>query len=175
MHLAWLSPSVSQPLAFIFCCLCHVLSYSFLCLTSVKLEDKWNDNNWLRLVPVSTSSHFSSLFCFHVSLSAQRNKKQGRSRSKVTGSLVPKPPFNSLRGKGDLVNTVQHFCTSEEFWQQNLTGWCGNYLTYTGLPYHKVLSFTHHTFTDLLSPPPICWSPASNLTGLAFSRIHSNC
>ena len=38
------------------------------------------------------------------------------------------------QGKGGLVNIVQHFCTSQEFQQHNLIGWCGNYLTYTGLP-----------------------------------------
>ena len=33
----------------------------------------------------------------------------------MTFSLVPRPPFNTARGKGGLVNIVQHFCTSTEF------------------------------------------------------------
>ena len=32
-----------------------------------------------------------------------------------SSSLVPRPPFNTARGKGGLVNIVQHFCTSAEF------------------------------------------------------------
>ena len=67
------------------------------------------------------------------------------------------------RGKGGLVNVVQHFCTSTEFRWHNLIGWCGNYLTCTRLLYY----FTHHAFTDLLSTPPTCWSPANNFKGLA--------
>ena len=36
-----------------------------------------------------------------------------------------------------------------EFQSHNLIGWCGNYLTWTGLPYHKPLSFTaHFQFTE---------------------------
>ena len=67
---------------------------------------------------------------------------------RVWYSLVPRLPLNPPRGKGDLVNTVQHFCTSAEFRWHNLIGWFGNYLTCTGLPYCKPLSFTHQTFTD---------------------------
>ena len=66
------------------------------------------------------------------------------------------------------------FCTSKEFQRQNLIGWWGNYLTCTGLPYHKPLSFAYHTYTDLVNTPPIYWSPAGHFKGLAFSRIHSN-
>ena len=72
------------------------------------------------------------------------------------------------KGEG-LVNIVQHFCTSEEFRQQNLIGRCGNYLTWTGFPYHKPLN--HHTFTDLLTTPPICWNPANNIQGLVAESI----
>ena len=35
-------------------------------------------------------------------------------------SLIPIPPFNTSRGKRSLVNTVQHFCASMEFWWHNL-------------------------------------------------------
>ena len=42
-----------------------------------------------------------------------------------------------------------------EFRRYNLIGCCSNYLTCTGLPYCKPLTFTHHTFTDLLSTPAI--------------------
>ena len=41
-------------------------------------------------------------------------------------SLVPRPPFNTARGKGDLVNIVQHFYRSAEFRRYNLIGLCGN-------------------------------------------------
>ena len=51
----------------------------------------------------------------------------------------------------------------------NLIGWCANYLTCTRLPYHKPLSFTHRTFEDLLSTPPVFWSPAINFKLLAES------
>ena len=37
-------------------------------------------------------------------------------------SLVPRPPFNTARGKGGLVNIVQHFCRSAEFRRDNLIG-----------------------------------------------------
>ena len=37
-------------------------------------------------------------------------------------SLVPRPPFNTARGKGGLVNIVQHFCRSTEFRRDNLIG-----------------------------------------------------
>ena len=30
----------------------------------------------------------------------------------IACSLIPRPPFNTPRGKGGLVNIVQHFCTS---------------------------------------------------------------
>ena len=61
-------------------------------------------------------------------------------------SLEPRPPLQPSKGKrGSLVNIVQHFCTSEEFRRHNLIGSCANYLTYTGLSYHKPLSFTGHT------------------------------
>ena len=54
----------------------------------------------------------------------------------------------SLEGRGGLVNTGQHYCTSMEFQGHNLIGWCGNYLPCTGLPYSS-------HFTDLLSTPQI--------------------
>ena len=93
---------------------------------------------------------------------------------KGTFSLVPRPPFNTSRGKGGLVNIEQHFCRSEEFRRDNLIGWCGNYLTCTGLPYRKPLSFTHHTFTDLLSTPSNLQKPSKRLQRLGFSGIHCN-
>ena len=79
--------------------------------------------------------------------------------------------FNTARRKGGLVNIEQHFCTSVGFRRYNLIGWC---VTCTRLLYRKPLSFTHHTFTDLLSTPPIYWSPARDFKGLAFRGIHSN-
>ena len=39
-----------------------------------------------------------------------------------SSSLVPRPPFNTARGKGGLVNIVQHFCRSAEFRRDNLIG-----------------------------------------------------
>ena len=54
---------------------------------------------------------------------------------KSTLVLDPRPsktrPFNLPRGKGGLVNIVQHFCTSLEFQRHNLIGLYGNYLTRT--------------------------------------------
>ena len=67
-----------------------------------------------------------------------------------TSSLVPRPPFNvTPRGKGGLVTTLLYLW---KFGWDDLIGWCGNYLTCTGLPYRKppTCSFTHHTRpTDL--------------------------
>ena len=37
-------------------------------------------------------------------------------------SVIPRPPFNITRGKGGLVNIVQHFCRSTEFQRDNLIG-----------------------------------------------------
>ena len=72
-------------------------------------------------------------------------------RSKVLCSLIPRPTPKRKGGSSEYI--LQHFFIVVEFQPHNLIGWCGNYLTCTGLPYHKALSFTHHTFTDLLSKP----------------------
>ena len=78
-------------------------------------------------------------------------------RPQATSNVVssPDPHQHSKRRRG-LVNIVQHFCTSMEF-QWYISDWLIWQLSHgTGLPYHKPLSFTHHTFTDLLNTPPIC-------------------
>ena len=52
---------------------------------------------------------------------------------------------------------------------------CGHAWNFNLHSSQKPLSFTHHTFTDLLSTPPIYWSPTSNFKGLAFvAEFHSN-
>ena len=60
---------------------------------------------------------------------------------------------NITGGKGGLVNIVQHFCTSVEFWQHNLIG------TILIAPLQTFLAYQ---------------SPASDFKGLAFSKINSN-
>ena len=70
-------------------------------------------------------------------------------------SLVPRPPFNPPRGKGSLVNIVQHFCTATQD-----TIWLAD-LKITSIP--PVLGFltTNHLAlpTYLAHPPTIYWSP----------------
>ena len=76
-------------------------------------------------------------------------------------SLLPRPPSNTSRGKGSLVSIVQQILYLRNF---GGTIRCGKYLTSTGLPYRcKPLSFTHHTFTDLLSTPSNLLKPSKTL------------
>ena len=62
----------------------------------------------------------------------------------------PDPPSMLLqeeRGSGEYTTTLLYLW---KFGWDDLIGWCGNYLTCTGLPYRKPPSFTHHTRpTDL--------------------------
>ena len=66
-------------------------------------------------------------------------------------SLYPDPP-STLRQEGLVNNIVQQFCTSHGISavQSDWLIWQLSHL-YTGLPYHKPLSFTGDTFTDLHS------------------------
>ena len=88
----------------------------------------------------------------------------------VFTSLVPRPPFNTPRGKGGLVNIVQHFCTSGGIsmpqsdwliWQlSHCTGFLAtNHLALLITPLQTYL--THPLFTE-----------AQQVTSI--SRIHSN-
>ena len=69
--------------------------------------------------------------------------------------LSPDPPFNTAIGKGGLVNIIQHFCRSAGISVEQSDWLMWQLSRCTGLPYRKPLSFTHHTFTDLLSTPLI--------------------
>ena len=61
-------------------------------------------------------------------------------------SISLEPPLQ--RGKGGLVNIVQHFCTSTRI-SVSQCGWLLFHLN--KLPYHQPLSFTHHTSNLLKS------------------------
>ena len=95
----------------------------------------------------------------------------GLGMSMYGSSLVPRPPFNTARGKGGLVNIVQHFCRSAEFRLDNLI--C-NYATVLGFLTANHLALLITTLETSLAHPPIYWSPARDFKGLAFSGIHSN-
>ena len=57
----------------------------------------------------------STWFMVHPKIRVHAMKPEKVNLRNETSSLVPRPPFNTARGKGGLVNTVQHFCTSSEF------------------------------------------------------------
>ena len=68
-------------------------------------------------------------------------------------SLEPNPPstLQEERGSGEYSTTFLHFC-----WNFSGTIWLADVAIISPvlgwLPYHKPLSFSHHTFTNLLKP-----------------------
>ena len=76
-------------------------------------------------------------------------------------------------GSGEYGATFLYLCSRVSATQSDWQIWQIS-LMYWVFPFHKPLSFTHHSFKDLLSTPPIYWSSASNFKVSTFRGIHSN-